>query len=120
VTIGKSALVQTFLDRVMQREDVVVLRGRCYEYESVPFKALAGVIDSLSQLLSVLQRSQVDRLLPPDLTALSRLFPVSEGIRVEHDRVRVEKRDRGREMVETGIRQLDLGNHIDEGREFAK
>ena len=74
--IGKSALVQCFLDRVLSREHIVVLRGRCYEYESVPFKALDGVIDSLSQLLSALPRSQVDPLLPPDLAALSRLFPV--------------------------------------------
>jgi len=74
--IGKSALIQCFLDRVVSREDIVVLRGRCYEYESVPFKALDGVIDSLSQLLAALPRSQVDRLLPADLTALSRLFPV--------------------------------------------
>src|SRR4030095_16646586 len=58
------------------RENIVVLRGRCYEYESVPFKALDGVIDSLSQLLAALPRSQVDGLLPADLTALSRLFPV--------------------------------------------
>ena len=74
--IGKSALVQCFLDRVLNREDVVVLRGRCYEYESVPYKALDGVIDSLSQHLSALPRSQADPLLPPDLAALSRLFPV--------------------------------------------
>ena len=74
--IGKSALVQCFLDRLVSREDIVVLRGRCYEYESVPFKALDGVIDSLSQHLIALPRSQADRLLPPDLTALSRLFPV--------------------------------------------
>ncbi len=30
--IGKSALVQCFLDSVLIREDIVVLRGRCYEY----------------------------------------------------------------------------------------
>ncbi len=61
---------------MLTREDIVVLRGRCYEYESVPFKALDGVIDSLSQHLTALPRSQADRLLPPDLAALSRLFPV--------------------------------------------
>jgi eukaryotic-like serine/threonine-protein kinase len=74
--IGKSSLVQCFLDRVLKRVDIVVLRGRCYEYESVPYKALDGVIDSLSQHLSALPRSQASPLLPPDLAALSRLFPV--------------------------------------------
>src|SRR6185436_19040750 len=33
-----------------------------------------------------------------------------ERIRIEHDRVCVEKRDRRGEMVETRIRQLDLSN----------
>jgi tetratricopeptide (TPR) repeat protein len=79
--IGKSALVQYFLDRALRREDIVVLRGRCYEYESVPYKALDGVIDSLSQHLSALPRSQANPLLPLDLVALSRLFPVM--LRVE-------------------------------------
>jgi predicted Ser/Thr protein kinase len=79
--IGKSALVQRFLDRVLKRDDIVALRGRCYEYESVPYKALDGVIDSLSQQLSALPRSQAKPLLPPDLAALTRLFPVM--LRVE-------------------------------------
>jgi eukaryotic-like serine/threonine-protein kinase len=79
--IGKSALVQRFLDRVLKRDDIVVLRGRCYEYESVPYKALDGIIDSLSQHLSALPRSQAKPLLPPDVAALSRLFPVM--LRVE-------------------------------------
>jgi hypothetical protein len=74
--IGKSALVQCFLDRVLNREQIVVLRGRCYECESVPYKALDGVVDSLSRHLSVMPRSQVAPLLPPDLATLSRLFPV--------------------------------------------
>ena len=74
--IGKSALAHCFFDRVVKREDIVVLRGRCYEYESVPFNALDGIIDSLSHFLSALPRSQTEQLLPPDLAALSRLFPV--------------------------------------------
>jgi eukaryotic-like serine/threonine-protein kinase len=74
--IGKSALVQHFLDRALSRENIVVLRGRCYEYESVPYKALDGVIDNLSRHLSALPRAQANPLLPPDLAALSRLFPV--------------------------------------------
>jgi eukaryotic-like serine/threonine-protein kinase len=74
--IGKSALVQTFLENVIGREDVIVLRGRCHEHESVPYKALDGVIDSLSHHLSGLPRSQAESLLPSDLVALSRLFPV--------------------------------------------
>jgi hypothetical protein len=74
--IGKSALVQCFLDRVLRREGIIVLRGRCYEYESVPYKALDGVIDNLSQHLSALPRAQAKQLLPPDVAALSRLFPV--------------------------------------------
>jgi hypothetical protein len=74
--IGKSALVQHFVDDVGRGKDVLVLRGRCHEHESVPYKAIDGVIDSLSQHLSALPRSRVESLLPVDAAALSRLFPV--------------------------------------------
>jgi hypothetical protein len=74
--IGKSALVEHFLGRVVSREDIVVLRGRCYERESVPYKALDGVIDSLSHHLRGLPWSQAEGLMPPDLAPLLRLFPV--------------------------------------------
>ena len=73
--IGKTALVQQFLDQVPDGE-AVVLRGRCYENESVPYKALDGVMDSLSQYLGRLRRTEVATLVPSDARALSRLFPV--------------------------------------------
>ena len=41
--IGKSTLVRRFLRSLTTRRDVVVLSGRCYENESVPYKALDGV-----------------------------------------------------------------------------
>jgi hypothetical protein len=79
--IGKTALVQQFLDQVPHGDDAVVLRGRCYEHESVPYKALDGVIDSLSQHLGYLSSTEAETLVPSDVRALSRLFPVM--LRVE-------------------------------------
>jgi Cdc6-like AAA superfamily ATPase len=74
--IGKSALIRRFLDQPLKSGDVVVLRGRCYEHESVPYKAVDGVIDSLSHYLSALPRAHAEALMPRDVLALSRLFPV--------------------------------------------
>ena len=74
--IGKSALVRRFLSQLATRDDVVVLAGRCYENESVPYKALDGVVDDLSRYLRSLPRRQVESLLPADVPALTRVFPV--------------------------------------------
>ncbi|HYY42104.1 MAG TPA: AAA family ATPase, partial [Pyrinomonadaceae bacterium] len=75
--MGKSALVSHFLDELQRRDaEVVVLEGRCYERESVPYKALDGVVDSLSKHLLRLPAEQVDELMPVDAPALARLFPV--------------------------------------------
>lgn len=74
--MGKSTLVRQFLDQLQDREDVVVLAGRCYEQESVPYKALDGVVDSLSKYLASLSPSRADAMMPRDVLALSRLFPV--------------------------------------------
>jgi tetratricopeptide (TPR) repeat protein len=74
--LGKSALVRHFLGQFSRRDDVVVLTGRCYEYESVPYKALDGVIDDLSRYLGSIPAEHVEVLLPPDVSALPRVFPV--------------------------------------------
>jgi len=75
--MGKSALARHFLQKLVRREQgVVVLEGRCYERESVPYKALDGVIDSLSKYLVSLTQVKAEALMPRDVRALARLFPV--------------------------------------------
>ena len=73
---GKSALSQRFLEDLLQEGEVVVLAGRCYEQESVAYKALDTLIDSLSRYLRRLKRPEVEALLPRDVHALARVFPV--------------------------------------------
>jgi len=75
--MGKSSVVKHFLDQLRERQpDVVILEGRCYERESVPYKALDGVVDSLTKYLLSLPDAKADALMPREVLALARLFPV--------------------------------------------
>ena len=73
---GKSALVQSILEGLEERGEAVVLSGRCYERESVPYKALDSLIDDLARYLLSLPDDTVATLLPRDLQPLTRVFPV--------------------------------------------
>jgi serine/threonine protein kinase/tetratricopeptide (TPR) repeat protein len=73
--MGKSALAKHFLDQ-LREERVVILEGRCYERESVPYKALDGVVDSLTKYLMSLPEGKAEALMPREVLALARLFPV--------------------------------------------
>ncbi|MDQ1729639.1 MAG: eukaryotic-like serine/threonine-protein kinase, partial [Pyrinomonadaceae bacterium] len=75
--MGKSSLARYFLDDLRAREaSVVILEGRCYERESVPYKALDGVVDSLTKYLMSLSDAKAEALMPREVLALARLFPV--------------------------------------------
>jgi serine/threonine protein kinase len=74
--MGKSSLVHRFLDELVERGAAVVLRGRAYEREAVPYKAFDSVIDSLSRYLMRLSEEALTVALPRDTWALARLFPV--------------------------------------------
>ncbi len=71
--MGKSALVHHFADELGC--DVVVLSGRCYERESVPYKAFDSLVDGLATHLRLLPRDEVRALLPRDVSELACLFP---------------------------------------------
>jgi tRNA A-37 threonylcarbamoyl transferase component Bud32 len=79
--MGKSALVRAFLDATAQRTDgaprpPVILEGRCYERESVPFKSLDAIIDAMTGVLLRLPEERLAEIVPRDASALVRLFPV--------------------------------------------
>ncbi|WP_437532454.1 protein kinase [Sorangium sp. So ce726] len=73
---GKTALVRRFLDELARVDQPVILEGRCYERESVPYKAVDSLIDALSRHLSRLPRLEAAELMPRDVHAVVRLFPV--------------------------------------------
>jgi hypothetical protein len=72
--MGKTALVDAFLDGV--DDDTVVLTGRCYERETVPYQGVDSVVDALSQYLAGLPAHEVAAFLPRDIRLLERVFPV--------------------------------------------
>lgn len=75
--IGKSSLVRSFIDRVHERRPgVLVLSGRCYERESVPFKGLDNIVDALAHELMRRHPVDVALHLTNDVEALARVFPV--------------------------------------------
>lgn len=74
---GKSALVRQFLESLRERaEGPVVLAGRCYLNESLPYKAVDSLMDLLSRYLRTLPRAEAAALVPSDVLALTRIFPV--------------------------------------------
>jgi tetratricopeptide (TPR) repeat protein len=79
--IGKSELVARFV-RVVATDDpeAVILTGRCYERESVPYKAFDGVADGLAQVLARMPADDVRELLPSRPELLVRLFPVFQRV----------------------------------------
>ena len=77
---GKTTLIRSFLDDLRSREDTLVLAGRCYEQEWVPFKAVDSLIDALASYLKQLSTSELACLLPHDVSLLARVFPVLRSV----------------------------------------
>ncbi len=71
--VGKSALLRRFLERIPG--DAQVLAGRCYERESVPYKAIDEIMEGLARAASRMPPVEVAALLPPDAALLGEVFP---------------------------------------------
>lgn len=80
--IGKSALVKQLLEELRARApDALTLAGRCYERESVPFKAFEGLVDALSRHLASQPGEEAAAVLPRDASLLGQVFPVLRRVR---------------------------------------
>src|SRR5579872_5643459 len=73
--MGKSTTVHRFLDDLAATGEALVLRGRAYERETVPYKAVDAVIDALSRHLVQLPEHDAPPA-PADAGLLVSLFPV--------------------------------------------
>jgi serine/threonine protein kinase/tetratricopeptide (TPR) repeat protein len=90
--VGKSCLVKRFLEKsidegqdeldpkgesadVLDARRPIVLSGRCYEREAVPYKAFDEVIDTLSRKLARLEKEVATALIPPGIESAAQLFP---------------------------------------------
>ena len=72
---GKTALTHWFTrNRLPPR--ALVLQSRCYVRESVPYKALDGIIEQLGWHLRSLSARELDHFVPKHVNALVHVFPV--------------------------------------------
>jgi len=73
--IGKTALLAKVVSTLRTHaQHPLVLVGRCYEHEGIPYKAIDGVMDALGDGLSWAPEALL-RGLPADASLLSVLFP---------------------------------------------
>ncbi|QDU41281.1 Serine/threonine-protein kinase PrkC [Maioricimonas rarisocia] len=83
---GKTTLASEFLSGIRRDGSTLVLSGRCYDRESVPFKAIDGLIDALVTFLRSRSDEEVESWLPDDVDALAHLFPVLRRVPAVADR----------------------------------
>ncbi len=78
--MGKSTLVQHFFHELEAAGQVEMLSGRAYERESVPYKAVDSLVDSLARLLCCIEEAEGPFAVPKHAPALARLFPVIKSV----------------------------------------
>lgn len=81
--MGKTSLVRQFTARI-DAEDPgpIILSGRCYERESVPYKAVDGVVDALGRFLVSFDLDAARELIPASMAWAAQVFPVLRRLEV--------------------------------------
>ncbi len=77
---GKTSLVKHFLDGLSTRRDVVVLDGRCFEQESIPYKGVDPLMDALTRFLGRLPYLEARSLMPREIGGSPGSFPVLDKV----------------------------------------
>lgn len=109
---GKSALIEQYLleQKAARDRDCLVLRSRCYERESMPFKALDGIVDALVRHLATLDDVEAAHLAPSDVADLTQLFPMFERVQAFRHIIATRKLRRDaaqvRQRAENALREL--------------
>ena len=74
--VGKSVLVERFLDRARDRGGALVLPSKCHERETVAYQAFDAVMDRISVELQRMERAGHSMPLPKYFDELAKVFPV--------------------------------------------
>ncbi len=79
--MGKTRLVAHFLSELRKEHEhaatqPLLLLGRCYRRETVPYRGFDDIVDSLSHTLVSMSRPSIREVLPEEAPILGRLFPV--------------------------------------------
>ena len=74
--VGKTTLIERFLDEAKLNDAAFVIHSRCHPQESVRYNALDALVDQLSRHLARERPERLKALTPDDLPALLTMFPV--------------------------------------------
>ncbi len=101
----RKKVIGSVIDQLQTRhDDLVVLRGRCNQRETVPLQAVDSLVDVLCSYLRGLPSAEVKALVPSHTSALARLFPVLRRVRAVNAVSQPQS-----VMDESEIRKLGLG-----------
>ena len=120
--VGKSALLTACIE-LLRLEGAVVLEGRCYEQEQVPYKTVDKLVDAFA-LEASHNPPWLEAVLPADREALGAAFPVlrdllklpSSGVDVSADSATLKRRalDALTELLTTLAKQVRLVCCVDD------
>lgn len=77
---GKSTLLREFVGETQRESELIVLRGRCRERETLPYKGVDAVVDALGVYVRRLDEAERLALRPKYVGVLARVFPVLDEI----------------------------------------